>query len=349
MTGTLFLSDALTAYDGGGGAWPTAPSLFGRKGTLKASAGEILRDFDAEGPVVACLPLSATSCQTLRVQSTVGRQVTQNDISDALEAALGRAGAEGRAVVSAEPSRILLDGEEAKGSAVGKAAQSLEVEVTAFLSPLSLLAQLERVTKEAGMTLAGVLPLEEAAAASLRLANEVSLPVILVDRWHTKIIAFRDEAPSRSSVFRVGAGHIEADLAVTFGIPDDEAAKLARQMVLGRVQQGREEASLVAVARLEELAQRTATIAKAAGIDASRVILLGLPIAPPVEEAFHAQGIAVQGPGLALEKTDPAILAFAKGASMLAAGAIPRTAATALHLSKPREKSGVLAWLRRNF
>ncbi|NNU15042.1 hypothetical protein HK107_01725 [Parvularcula sp. ZS-1/3] len=349
MTAILFLTDQLTAYQTADGSWNRGGSIFGRKGKLKPAAGEILGLISEPGDVVACLPACGTTCQTLRVGASIGRQLTQNDLSAALEAALAKAGRESTAVVSAELSRTEIDGEPMAESPIGQAAGRFEADVTSFLSPLAFLADLERAAAEASLKLTGVMAMEEAAAASLNHQVQDGRTLIVVDRWHTKLIGFSGEHVSASAVVPVGYGHIAGDLAVTFGLDEAKAEEQGLQMVLGRVPPGEEKTSEVALARLEEIASFATEAGKRAGIALDEVSLLGLPVAPPVETAFKKTGTIVRTPGLALDRTDPAIMALSKGAALLSAGTVTRTAATALQLSAPKSKGGVINWLRENF
>lgn len=349
MTAILFLSDEVTAFRRGAEEWSTGASVLGRKGRLRSSAGELIGTISSPGEVVASLPPSATSCQVLKVRARIGRQVTQNDISGALEAALGKAGSPSQAVVSAEPSEIRLDGALVAKSPVGRAAQVLDVQVTAFLSPLTFLAELERTCLEAGLKLTGVMAMEEAASASRKSVAAGDLTLLIVDRWHGKVVAFSGEPVRASALSPVGRGHVVSDLAVTFELPEPEAENRARQVLLGRVPVGDDDVRRVAEARLEELVSSLKDAASRAGVPGGEALLLGLPISPPVEAAFAAVGMSVRGPGLSFQKTEPPVMALAEGAAALAGGAAPRAAATALHLSTPQDKTSFLGWLRRNF
>lgn len=349
MTAALFLSDTLTAYHGGSGGWTTAPSIFTRKGGLKAAAGEILGSLSEPGEVVACLPAAATSCQVFRVRAKVGRQVTQSDLSNALEAAVSKAGGKGQAVIAAEPCRTFLDGEEVGAEPIGKPAQQLELEVAVFLSPLPFLTAIERAAVEAELEIVGVIAIEEATAASFKAQQPAPETLILVDRWHAKLMRFAGSMPAASGLSPVGSGHINSDLAVTFNLADEDAEKRALQMVLGRGQPEDSEMSEVALARLEELISRLVKAAEGTGEDLSQAMLVGLPISPPVEKLFGEHGIRVTAPGLVLDKTDPPILALAHGVERLGSGEVPRSAATALQLDAPSEGGGIIEWIRRNF
>lgn len=349
MTQLLFLSDHVTAFGGADGEPVTTESLLGRKGRLRAKASEILKELNREGDVVVCLPPCGTSCQTLRVRAPIGRQVSHTDLADALEAALKKAGGDSLAVICAEPSRVLLDGEEVTGSPVGKPAQTLEVEITAFLSPLSFLAALEGAAQDAGLTLKGVMAMEEAASASLSSGEGGKPPLVFVDLWHTKIVGFAGDAMAASTTIPIGSGHIASDLAVTFSISDQEAEDLARQILLGRTSKKTEDKAHVVEARLDELAQKTAEAVGKAGIAVEDPILVGIAPTPKVVEAFGRYGLSVRSPRLELKKTDPPPLTLVPGAIQIAAGAVPRSAATALQLAAPKERSGPLRWLLRNF
>lgn len=349
MTATLFLSETVTALLRADAAPLTAPSLFGRKGRLRPHPADLLGELGVTGDVVAGLPPAMTWCRKVKVRAAIGRQVSHHDLSVALEAALAKAGDAGSAVVSAEPTRMLLDGQACDGNVLGRPAQVLDVEYTAFLSSLTDLAALEKALAEAGMKLTGVMAMEELAAASLAGASEVAEPLAVVDRWHTKVIGFAGDAAAASALSPVGYGHIVSDLAVTFMLSDEDAEARARHHVLGRTSREEEEQAGVVLARIDELASELARAAGIAGISGDRFTVLGLPASPPVEAAFARHGLAIRVPGLELEKTQPPVLALCRGAGLLAAGAVPRSAVTALQLAAPRDEGGVLGWLRRNF
>ena len=349
MTGTLFLTDTLTAFQSGGGGWQTGPSIYTRKGTLKSAAGEILGAVSEPGGVVACLPPVGTSSQLFRVRAPVGRVVTQNDVSGVLQAALERAGGPGQAVLSAEPTRSFVDGSPLQGSPVGVPAQNLEVEVTVFLSPLPFLSALEKAGAEAGLKIQGVMALEESTAASFHDESGVPAHLFLVDRWHAKAMSFSEDTAGPSALSVVGSGHITADLAVTFKLSDDEAEKQALRIILGRSTADDEEIAHVALARLEELAARLVSAVETIGEKPPQATLVGLPMSPVVERVFAEHGVEVVAPGQGLRRKDPPILALADGTENLASGAASRSAVTALQLDAPSKPKGILDWIRRNF
>ncbi|MCQ8185089.1 hypothetical protein [Parvularcula maris] len=347
MSQTLFLSETVSAA-AGEGAMAKGSGLFGRKGRFKPSAPEILGALMQPGEVTVCLPPFATQCRTLSVRAQIGRRVTQNDLADAIQAALGRAGEPSMAVVSAEPSRILLDREPITGSPVGQAAQEMVVEVAAFLSKLSFLTELEAVLAEAQLELSGVIACEEALGAAVK-EGLIDAPVILLDGFAAKAVALEGSAAAASVLTAYGPAHVTQDLATTFSLGPEEAAALSKRAVLGRLPKEEGKAALVAGARLEEIANEVVEAARRAGFLSDRAIVLGLPISPPVEAAFEMSGVTVRAPGLALEKTDPSILSLAKGAGLIGAGSAGRTAATAMQLAEPSRREGILDWLRRNF
>ncbi|MEE4209518.1 MAG: hypothetical protein V2I43_09655, partial [Parvularcula sp.] len=98
MSQALFLSETISARLGG--ERMTAPGIFGRKGRFKPTAAEAIGALMEEGEATVCLPSFATQCRTLSVKARIGRQVTQNDLADAIQAALSRAGEPSMAVIS---------------------------------------------------------------------------------------------------------------------------------------------------------------------------------------------------------------------------------------------------------
>ncbi|MEM0930142.1 MAG: hypothetical protein AAGI89_12725 [Pseudomonadota bacterium] len=351
MTSTLFLSDAITALVAPDAHDPVheavrAPSLFSRKTQVKRGAGAHLEALGREGDVVACLPLGATSCQTLKVSAQIGRQVLHGDISDALEVALSKAGAPGHAVICAEPTEVRLDGQVVEGSAVGKPAGTLEMVVTAFVSPLSLLADLERAALEADLRLSGVMAAEEAASASLGTDRR---PVLLIDTWTTKYIVFTGEGVKASVTLPIGSGHVALDLKVSFDLSDSGAEKLAERYILDRCGAADADKVEVAAARLDELANGCREAADAAGFEMSDALILGLPASPRVVELWARAGLRVSAPGLSMPKTSPPLLTLVRGAAKLADGAVPRADAMALQLEGSQDTPSALKWLRKNF
>jgi hypothetical protein len=345
---TLFLSETVTALLGEEKA--TADGVFRAKGRFKPAAGEALGALLSPGEVNVCLPPFATRCRTLSVSTRIGRQVTQNDLADAIQAALGRAGEPSMAVITAEPVKVLLDGNEAQGSPVGRAAQTLEMEVAAFLTSLGFLTELERVVGEAGASLTGVTACEEALAASIgEKADTGAGRFILCDGYHSKIVALTGRVAASSAVVPIGPAHVAMDLRTTFSMTPEAALEAAERAVLGRAAAEPQGTAKVAEARLEELAQQVCLAARKAGMSLDEAVLVGMPVAEPVERVFLAEGVRVRGPGLALKRTDPPMLALADGAAALASGTTARTAATAMQLSAPKRREGILEWLKRNF
>jgi hypothetical protein len=358
VTHTLFLGETVTAFQSSDdGELLLGDAIIERKGGYAASASGVLSSFGAEGEVVVCLPPRASLCQSFRVETELGRRVTHTDLSDGLAAALRQAGGESHAVICAEPSEVLIDGQHVEGSAVGREAGRFEMVVTAFISPLKTLARLEKVCAASGLRLTGVMALEEAAAAGFAIKGEPRPPLLLIDRWSSVAMVFSGEGTARSATIPVGSGHLASDLAVTFGLEPEDAAATAQTLLLDRQSGDKDEEWHVLSARLDEIATKLAEAlgtaqpdgpVPAAGKDGA-VLLVGLPTSPRVVRSFLDQGIKVRAPRGEIAKTDPWPLAFAEAAVKLAQGAVPRTAATALQLSAPEEKSGPLDWLLRNF
>ena len=350
MASTLFLSGHVTMLADGNGEFRRAPCLLTRKGTLRADAAERLEALEPQGDVVACLPFWATTCQTLNVSAHIGRQVSHTDLSDAIEAAVSRAGGDDLAMISADAARVQLDGKEAEGSAVGQPAQTLEVDVCAFVSALSFLTSLEQTCRKVGLELQGVISPEEAVAAALDLEPEDDRPpLILFDRWHTKVMSFHGSQPAASVSVDLGPGHLADDLAVTFNLSAEKAEETARRVLMGKAHH--EEATMVPVvtARLAELASSLATALKGSPVKADGARLVGLPVTAMVTEAFEAEGLATEPADMSLTRMDPAIAALAEAARGLADGAVARTQATALQLRAGQKAKGPIDWLRRNF
>lgn len=334
----------------GDGEFRRAPGLLTRKGGLRANAGEQLEALEPQGDVVACLPFWATSCQTLTVAAHIGRQVSHTDLSDAIEAALTGAGGENLAIISADAARVQLDGKEAKGSAVGQPAQSLEVDVCAFVSALTFLTSLEQTCRGAGLQLKGVISPEEAIAAAVELEpHEDRPPLILFDRWHTKIISFHGHQPAASVTVDLGPGHLADDLAVTYNLSTEKSDEIARRVLMGKAHH--DEATMVPVvsARLAELASVIATAVENSPLDTNAAKLIGMPVTPMVTSTFGDEGLEVEPADMILTKMDPAIAALSEAARSLAAGAIARSQATAMQLKSGHRAKGPLDWLRRNF
>ncbi|MEO1040798.1 MAG: hypothetical protein AAFX52_00775 [Pseudomonadota bacterium] len=351
MTSTLFLSDAITALVAPDAYDPVheavrAPSLFSRKTQVKRGAGTHLEGLGRRDEVVACLPLGATSCQTLKVSAQIGRQVSHGDISDAVETALRKAGAPGFAVICAEPTEVRLDGAIVEGSAVGRPAGTLDMIVTAFISPLSILSDLEKVATQGGLELKGVMAAEEAVSASLG-PNRQS--ILLIDTWTTKFVALSNDGVGASITVPIGSGHLSLDLKLSFDLTDAAAEKLAERFILDRCSAADAEKVEVAAARLDELTAACRDAAMAAELSMEDVLLVGLPASPRVVEAWAAVGAKVSAPGIDLPKTSPPLLTMIRGATQLAAGAVPRAHAMALQLDAPNEASSALRWLKKNF
>ncbi|MEM9840753.1 MAG: hypothetical protein AAF830_16590 [Pseudomonadota bacterium] len=349
MTSTLFLSGYVTAFAEEGEELRRRCGVLTRKGGLRADAADIFEKIEGRGEVVACLPFSAVTSQVLRVSAPIGRVVSHTDIADALEAASAKAGGDDLALVSAEPSRVLLDGHVTEGSPVGRPAQIMDVDVTAFVSPLRFLAKLEEACSQGGMTLAGVMAPEEAFAASITDDPAEEIVMIVCDRWHTKVMRLVAGHVDLSCTVDIGPGHLADDLAVTLKLEPTKAEEIARRLVLGNGHHDEAAMAPVVMARLEEWAAAVAKAAEAAGLLLSEAHLVGLPAAPLVSGALANHGIGALSPDPHLRRTDPAVYALVDGARNRAAGALPRSQAAALHLEAPHKVKGPLDWLRRNF
>ncbi|MEM1379344.1 MAG: hypothetical protein AAGH41_01840 [Pseudomonadota bacterium] len=348
MTSTLFLSGYMTAFVEEGEEPRRTAGLFTRKGKLRADASEILERLEAHGEAVASLPFDAVTTQVFRVSAPIGRQVSHTDIADALEAASARAGGDDLALIAAEPTRVLLDGQEQQGTAVGEAAQTLDVDVTTFVSSLAFLAKLEKVCADGGITLSGVMAPEEAFTASL---SDHASPrsVIVCDRWHTKVMRLVGEHVHISASVPFGPGHLADDLAVTFSLDPKRAEETARRLVLGHGQGDEAAMAPVVMARLEEWAGAIAEAAKAASVPLEDACLIGMAATPLVSGALANHAIGAQNADGFLRRADPAIGAMVDGACKRSSGALSRSAATALQLEAPHKIKGPIDWLRRNF
>ncbi|MEM1409427.1 MAG: hypothetical protein AAGG79_01630 [Pseudomonadota bacterium] len=348
MISTLFLSGYVTALADRDEDFRRLPGVTNRKGGLRTDAGEVFDRLEGQGDAVVCLPPSATSCQILAAEAPIGRRLTHTDLSDALEAALVHAGGGDQVAVYVEPSAIKVDGVIKDDLPLGQAADRLQVEFTALLSPLSFLRTLEKRLNSAGLHLQGVIGCEEAAGAALRPDTEDGT-YLLFDKWRTKIIRFQNRQPVRSATVPLGPGHIADDIAVTLDLDERRGEDLARRILLGRARHDEKPLLKVVEARLGELVSAVANAANLAGLDLRGSRLAGLPAASDWLRGLAELGVKVEDQRPIWQRSDPAIFALAEGARQLVGGATERSAASAFQLESQLATTGPLQWLRRNF
>ncbi len=178
---------------------------------LAVSGGHV----DSE-PMRAAIPLS------------LDRPVSQEDMSEVLEAARPSDVSEGRQVLHVIPRGFVVDGEGGIQNPVGMLGSRLEVEGLVVMSASAPLQNVRRCVERAGIQIDSLVSAGLASARAVLTDPEKQLGVLLMDigGGTTDLVWFRDGEAHYVAALPVGGNHVTNDIAVGLGVPFTTAEEL---------------------------------------------------------------------------------------------------------------------------
>jgi cell division protein FtsA len=156
------------------------------------------------------------------------RPVSQQELSEVLEAARLEEVPEGREVLHVLPKGYVVDGEGGIRNPIGMLGTRLEVEGLVVSSASAPLHNLARCVEKAGIQIDGFVAAGLASAQGVLSDAERQLGVLLVDLGGgtTDLVWYREGEVQFVGVLPVGGNHLTNDLSIGLGVPFSAAEEI---------------------------------------------------------------------------------------------------------------------------
>lgn len=160
-----------------------------------------------------------------------GREITQEDVDRAIDAATAFALPEDRKILHVIPKEFKVDNQGEIQEPVGMTGVRLEVDVHVITAAFSAIANLEKSIMRAGVGLNGIVLSPLATSYSVLKEDEMELGVALVDigGGTIDIGMFLEGKLRYTSIIPIGGSHITGDIAYGLRTPPEMAEKLKIQ------------------------------------------------------------------------------------------------------------------------
>jgi cell division protein FtsA len=186
--------------------------------------------------------INATGSVTIKNKA---REVMQEDIYEAIEAAKEVQIPEGMVVIHVLPQEFILDGQIGISDPLGMMGEQLQVRIHMMLNSSVTVQNIINVVNKSGLIVAGTLMPQVASAAAVLTSDEKELGSVLIDIGGSSsdVGVFLRGSLCHSESIPMGGNHFTKDISVGLRTPLVEAEKLKKE-------RGCADASLV---ELEEL------------------------------------------------------------------------------------------------
>ncbi|GAB4182328.1 MAG: cell division protein FtsA [Calditrichia bacterium] len=157
-----------------------------------------------------------------------GREIEEDDVERAIEAATAFALPEDRRILHVIPKEFKVDNLSEIQEPVGMTGVRLEVEVHVITSALSALENLEKSVVRAGYNVSDIILGPLASSCTVLKDDEMNLGVILIDigGGTTDIALYLNDKIRYTSVLPIGGQLITNDIAYGLRTPPDKAEKI---------------------------------------------------------------------------------------------------------------------------
>ena len=159
------------------------------------------------------------------------REITREDVKRAIDAAKAVSLPAGREILHVLPQDFVVDDQDGIGAPVGMQGARLEVNVHVVTGAVTSTQNIVACVNRAGVTVAGMVTEQLAAADAVLTPDEKELGVALVDigGGTADIAIFERGSLWHTSVVALGGDHFTNDMAVGLRMPIPDAEKLKRK------------------------------------------------------------------------------------------------------------------------
>ena len=160
-----------------------------------------------------------------------GREITRDDVRNAVDAARNITLPEDRVVLHVLPQEFLLDAQDNIRDPLGMVGQRLEVNVHLVTSSASAMQNLVIAVNQAGVEVADTVlePLASAEACLTQDERELGCCLLDCGGGTTELVVFGNGMLRHAAAIPVGGDHFTNDLAVGLRTPIPEAEKIKRE------------------------------------------------------------------------------------------------------------------------
>ena len=160
-----------------------------------------------------------------------GRDITRDDVRNAVDAARNISLPEDRVVLHVLPQEFLLDAHENIRDPLGMVGQRLEVNVHLVTSSSSAMQNLVIAVNQAGVEVADTVlePLASAESSLTQDERELGCCLLDIGGGTTELVVFANGMLRHAAALPVGGDHFTNDLAVGLRTPIPEAEKIKRE------------------------------------------------------------------------------------------------------------------------
>jgi len=165
---------------------------------------------------------------SLSIVSIKGREVSENDVQRAIEAAKAIAIPVGREIMHILPQSYVIDGQEGIKDPIGMSGVRLEAKVHIVTGATSAIQDIVKSVNRVGLDIDDVVLEQLAAGEAVLSADEKDLGVVLLDIGgaNTSVTIFSEGSIKHTAILPVGGNYLTSDISTGLRTPLGDAEKI---------------------------------------------------------------------------------------------------------------------------
>ncbi len=165
---------------------------------------------------------------SLSIVSIKGREVSENDVQRAIEAAKAIAIPVGREIMHILPQSYVIDGQEGIKDPIGMSGVRLEAKVHIVTGATSAIQDIIKSVNRVGLDIDDVVLEQLAAGEAVLSSDEKDLGVVLLDIGgaNTSVTIFSEGSIKHTAILPVGGNYLTSDISTGLRTPLGDAEKI---------------------------------------------------------------------------------------------------------------------------
>ena len=165
---------------------------------------------------------------SLSIVSIKGREVSENDVQRAIEAAKAIAIPVGREIMHILPQSYVIDGQEGIKDPIGMSGVRLEAKVHIVTGATSAIQDIVKSVNRVGLDIDDVVLEQLAAGEAVLSSDEKDLGVVLLDIGgaNTSVTIFSEGSIKHTAILPVGGNYLTSDISTGLRTPLGDAEKI---------------------------------------------------------------------------------------------------------------------------
>ena len=165
---------------------------------------------------------------SLSIVSIKGREVSENDVQRAIEAAKAIAIPVGREIMHILPQSYVIDGQEGIKDPIGMSGVRLEAKVHIVTGATSAIQDIVKSVNRVGLDIDDVVLEQLAAGEAVLSSDEKELGVVLLDIGgaNTSVTIFSEGSIKHTAILPVGGNYLTSDISTGLRTPLGDAEKI---------------------------------------------------------------------------------------------------------------------------